>query len=253
VEDFPKQRNIPPKDELGPKRFEIQSEGFVRERFKAVRKGLDLIKKDNPNILGLTIYGSMVKGRAHEASDIDGYLYIDAERLAREEEESALNERREPRQVTFNVGEVGKLATYPAEHLYDVFKPLIIARFTESGHLKEEQVQDINVRPISAEIINEHIESMVHKLTESRETGTEAQIEPSQNLFGLFHLAIGHELDTFRTQVIEKLEALGGDGELIWRAIINESEKLEQYMYTDTRINYPKTLASARKKYISEY
>lgn len=250
MEGLPKERNIPPKEELGPKRFEIQPDSFVSERLSAVQSGVEEMREEDPNVLGVTLYGSMVKGTAHEGSDVDGYLYLDADRLAREESELATQENREPRPVTFDVGDVGNVSTYPGEHLYDVYKPLIKDKFTKDGLLNEEQISDINIRPISGEIIDRHLSSLKQGLELARNGENDVNIEPSQNLFGLFHLAVGHGLDSHRQQIIEKLEGMGQEGEEVWSKIIGQTEKLEQYMYTDTPIRYPRTLAEARNRYI---
>jgi hypothetical protein len=250
MEGVPKERNIPPKENLGPKRFEIQSDSFVHERLDAVQNGVEEMKEEDPSVVGLTMYGSMVKGKAHEGSDIDGYLYLDAERLAQNEMEQALQENREPRPVTFDTGDAGNLSTYPGEHLYDVYKPLLNEKMTKDGSLTEEQVSDINLRPISGEIIDRHLGSLQQGLEMARNGEEGVNIEPSQNLYGLFHLEVGRGLGGYRQQVIEKLEGLGQEGEEIWSKIIGQTEKLEQYMYTDTPIRYPRTLAEARNTYM---
>jgi predicted nucleotidyltransferase len=252
MEGTPKQRNIPPKEDLGPKRFEIQSDDFIRERLDIIQSGIEEMQEEDPNVLGLTMFGSMVKGKAHETSDVDGYLFLDAERLAQEEEQLAAQENREARPVTFDIGDTGNLSTYPGEHLYDVYKPLIKEKFTKGDLLNEEQISDVNIRPISEEIIDRHLSSLLQasKLSENSEDGVD--IEPSQNLYGLFHLSIGHGLEKYRQQVIEKLEEFGSEGEEIWSKIIGQTEKLEQYMYTDTPVRYPRTLAEARDLYIPE-
>ncbi|MBP7006087.1 nucleotidyltransferase domain-containing protein [Patescibacteria group bacterium] len=250
MEGIPKQRQIPTKEDLGPKRFEVQPDRFVHERLDAVQSGVEEIKGGDPSVLGLTLYGSMVKGKAHEDSDIDGYLYLDAEQLAQNEARQALQENREPRPVTFDIGDTGTLSTYPGEHLYDVYKPLIKDKFTKSGFLTEEQISDINLRPISKEIIDRHLDSLQQALKLVRNGEENVSPEPSQNLYGLFHLEVGRGLGSYRQQVIEKLEGLGQEGEEIWSMIIGQTEKMEQYMYTDTPIHYPRTLAEARNTYI---
>lgn len=252
MEGTPKKRNIPNKGDLGPKRFEIQSDTFIKERLNAVQSGVEKMKEENTNVIGLSLFGSMVKGNAHEGSDIDGYLYIDAEHLAQEEAELAAQENREPRPVTFDVVNIGNISTYPGEHLYDIYKPLIKEKFTEDGSLTEEQISDINVRPVSSEIIDRHLSLLQKGLELSKRDDTNVKIEASQNLCGLFHLAVGHGLDKYRQEIIEKLEGLGEDGESIWGNIIGQTEKLEQYMYTDTPIRYPRTLVEARAMYIHE-
>lgn len=252
MEGIPKQRNIPQKEELGPKRFEVQTDGFVKKRLDAIREGLKEMKEENPNVLGLTLFGSMVKGKAHEDSDVDGYLFLDVDRLAEEENELALQENREPRPVTFDIGDTGNLSTYPGEHLYDIYKPLIREKLTHDGSLSEEKIRDINIRPVGHDMIDKHLLSLQQAIESLKNGDSEVRIEPSQNLYGLFHLAVGHGLEGYRKYIIEELEQLGQEGEDIWRTIIRKTEQLEQYMYTDTPIHYPRTLTEARRAYISE-
>src|SRR4051812_12371483 len=61
-----------------PKRFELSREQFAMDRVKAIQGTIDAVKKDCPEILSFALFGSLVKGTTRPESDIDMYIYVDA-------------------------------------------------------------------------------------------------------------------------------------------------------------------------------
>jgi len=63
-------------DNKSDKRFLLSREQFSKDRIEALREEIDAMKSKYPEVLSLCLFGSMVKGTAHEESDIDGYLLL---------------------------------------------------------------------------------------------------------------------------------------------------------------------------------
>lgn len=61
------------------KRFKLSGEPFAKERLAKVKTTVDVLKREHPEILSFCLFGSMVKGKAKPESDIDGYLFVDAD------------------------------------------------------------------------------------------------------------------------------------------------------------------------------
>ncbi len=60
------------------KRFQIPEDIALRERLKGIQSIVRDFKKEYPEVLSFTMYGSMVKNTATPKSDIDGTLFVEA-------------------------------------------------------------------------------------------------------------------------------------------------------------------------------
>lgn len=66
---------------LEGKRFALSSNPEIQERLKNIRKIVEELKKDYPEIVSLGLRGSLVKGYANTMSDIDAVLFIDPSKI----------------------------------------------------------------------------------------------------------------------------------------------------------------------------
>ncbi len=64
-------------DRLEDKRFILSLDAESEKRLATLQEVVADLKKKYPEIIGLSLYGSLVKGYADRTSDIDGYLLYD--------------------------------------------------------------------------------------------------------------------------------------------------------------------------------
>jgi predicted nucleotidyltransferase len=263
IESLNKQR---PKNE-SEKRFVLSTEEFSRERLNAVKNEVVEMQQKYPEVLSLCMYGSMVKGTAHEGTDIDGYLFIDSE-LASERaglsEEEILEKYSYDNQMYLTKDVAEKYSTEFREGL------------KQKVNLKDEDVEHIRSRPISKKVIDDEIETLLryYRELEKHEVDMEKWFdsEPQRgsniddllayqkskpkrpeyvapSLGPMFHLDVGNGIKKYRKLFIEKLNQLGIEGEKIWEDTIRGTEMLENNLSLDEDKHYPRSLKDATKIY----
>ncbi len=256
-----------PKNET-EKRFVLSPEEFSRERLQAVKDEIAEMQAKYPEVLSLCMFGSMVKGTAHEGSDIDAYLYIDSELAAQREgipEEEILEHYPDDNQ-TYLTKEVAK------KYILEFREGL-----KEKAGLEDEAVEHVRSRPISEKVIYDEIESLLdyYKRKEEFEANTEkwfdseppkgSDIEAlvayqkakperpehmSPSLGSMFHLDAGGGIRKYRKVFVQKLSQMGAEGERIWTDTIMGTEMLENNLSLDDTKRYPRLLKDAMKAYV---
>ena len=131
------------------KRFVLSKEEFSRNRLEALKDGVREIKEEHPEVLSFCMFGSMVKGTAHEGSDIDGYLYIDSE-LAAKEKGTVEN------RILLTGANGTDFSKEAGEQYARELKDLLM----EKSGLGAEGVKDIRSMPISSSVIAHEIDSV---------------------------------------------------------------------------------------------
>lgn len=251
------------------RRFEVSKAQFSKERLSALRHGFEKFQAQNPEALAFGMFGSMVQGRAIESSDIDGFLFLDAVAVLAKNKDSSIDTVTS--EVIEHTGIIKEtMLDDKTEHQYSsAFRETIVA---ESEALTAEHLPHLFVRPVSYEIIDQHIEEfvdLIHRFDEwivkSKERedflaqGGEEKRAPSvpekptlmqvsPNLVSLFYLQLGHGLDPYRNYLLEKLSQMGEVGEVVWKGIGRGLEAFEQGTITDKK--YPRTLEEAKGTYL---
>lgn len=245
-------------------RIVIPKDNLARTRLIEVQKQINEIQSTHPEVLGLTVFGSSVSGRMHEASDIDGYLFIDVDNLP---ENSFSNK------IERGSFDIDRRRVRLSEEYVSHYKHLIGDPLQDSLNLTPLQVEHLRPLPISHQIIDVLVSDYVeyhHRIDAYNQREQEIiecldrqefDFPPSlpwpnepfnEILYGLFHMTIGHGLEPYRNQVFETLGNLGEKGELIWSEIIEHTIGMETKMGNDPRTNgikFPKTLSSAKSAY----
>lgn len=245
-----------------PKRFSPSSEPFAVERRKGLRRAFETYQEQHPELVGLTLYGSIIKTRSEaEAirlresatkakhrpdSDIDGFFFINAEQVERQTGNLEVIE------YEHTAGEITN-AHFRRDISQRYRAELHAAVSRELTDMSGDQVRSLNVVPVSFQIV-EHLLQEWQKKVQGRE-----QFEPSPEarrntylapqIYQMFFLAIGHGLDEYRRQVLDFLSGLGARGEEMWLELITLVELNEQDATLDPRRHYPRTLEEARKMY----
>lgn len=258
-----------------PKRFRLSNQELAKERVAVIKEEVKTLQKSHPEALSFCIFGSQTTGTARPESDIDGYLFVDvvkaaeARHLSPDEILETQKNKDSETPTTYLTDEVASEYISP---LREVFK--------EKLSLSDEQVAHVRSRPISREIIDEHLGSLLEqikkleeykKAVEKRELNNpfdkpghtveeiEAYIESrpqhppfpysGTNLSAMFHLDIGGGIGEYRQYLLDKLSRIGQTGEKAWRVIIEGTEEMEQHLRSDTEVSYPRTLEQARQVY----
>lgn len=258
------------------KRFVLSKEDFSNERLTAVKEEVEEIKEKYPEVLSLCMFGSMVKGTAHEGSDVDAYLYIDSAKAAERKgvTEEEILETHERLDEVYLTKEVAKL------YILEFRNGL-----KEKADLEDKDVEHIRSRPISEKIINDEIKALTDYYTEKEKIDTfyerlaewekkkpevgvsidellayqksrpEMPRSPSlvmPDLGPMFHLEVGGGIRKYRKMFLDKLVELGPVGEKIWAKTIESTEIMENNLSTDESKRYPRTLADAVRVYSPE-
>lgn len=232
-------------------RFNLSPEGFAKERITAVKGTVSEMQQNNPEVLSLCAFGSMVRGNPRPDSDIDGYLYVDA---------ASLVDALEPEDIARNGATLLK-----REEAEQKYIQTFVTKMTSKTTMTAEQVrQGIKVRPISRDIVLRHIDFLKKesekmgdydaavKQWEQTHSGEVPHMPETVNstttLSGMFHLETGGGIRQYRNLVINELSGMGEVGEKIWHNVMRETEMMENYLSTTDK-HYPRTLAEARKLY----
>lgn len=244
------------------KRFKLNREEFAKERYSALKKALAEIRKENPEVLSFCMYGSMAKGEAGPSSDIDGYIFVDVEKLQGDPGKKVV-------ETGLNVGErpdapkskkaYAKL-TRDLEHFYLCkFK----RELRKSAVLGDKQLQDIRVLPISRDIIDMQVDELKRSfenpeksmrrtpswLDENKTVEVEEAVvtHVGDNLSRMFHLDVGGGIRGYRAYLLKKLSGMGETGERIWHQIIVTTATMEHFSLSAAK--YPQTLEEAQSIY----
>lgn len=250
--------------EVETQRFRLSREPFARERIRAVKETMDELKDQHPEFLSMCLFGSLVKGRTRPDSDIDAYVFVDAERVERTDEKPII-QKHERAQIF-------------RDDLQDLYENLVRESLARKAELSKEQVEHVRVRPISKEIVDGEISRLVayeekwdeYKDLQRRyddefeqwlkdgEKGEFSQTRPEMpnvetagtNLFPIFHLAVGREIRGYREYAIGKLLGMGEAGDKVWKHIVGSVEDMERNLTTDERRTfYPRTVEAAARRF----
>lgn len=254
----------------GAKRFELSEDPIIREKVTIYREGFRKLQATHPEVIGATLFGSSVKGRAVGESDVDSAIFVDAQRAA--ERNNSFSTHTDIREESDGTKEIQTLFNPVAGYYY--FTELnkhVNSRSQNNGGII---VEHATVFPMSPEILKLHLDIYIQstqdffsyhcavindRVNQSRNgkqatPSTEStQLEPSfflpsSDITSLFHLQIGHGLDKYRQEVIERLED-NPYGEYAWRNICDSVEIFEGWSQRSGK-RFPRRLAQARKTYI---
>ncbi|MBI4652928.1 nucleotidyltransferase domain-containing protein [Candidatus Kuenenbacteria bacterium] len=230
------------------KRFSFSPEEPERKKRTGIQKAIEVLQKKYPEILGMTLFGSLAKGTDNKFSnDIDGYVYLEADDVAKKE-----NMKTE--QIVFytdrNRGDILKgkvLNPRLKKEIAQKYEAEIRQELLQNNpELKPCQVEHTWVFPINEVIINNLIDGYVDR-----------KYEAGDMLRGLFHLRVGQgkKIQKYRKIIIDKLDSLGERGEEAWQRFIHTVAFFEQ----DTRVEgtearveeryYPQTIQEAKRVY----
>ncbi len=231
------------------RRFTLATEISARTRLDSFRDAIKTFQKEHSEVLGATIYGSMIKGdQAKATSDIDSFLYIDAETLPDEEKIKNSNE---------------------VESEYHSY-------FLKSLNVNEEEskyYKDLRIKLLSGQILEDDINSYIKyeknieeykKILKEKYTYEISEEEKEKLLSqepkikridfaisGMFHARIGSGIKKYRQLFLDKINALSDKkmAEKIWDDVYFNLKTYEQRNDPNRNIKIPSTLSEALRVY----
>jgi len=231
------------------RRFTLATETSARTRLDNFRDGVKNFQKQNPEVLGATVYGSMIKGeQAKETSDVDAFLYIDKEILPE--------------------GEKGKSEDIVgSEYRNNFLKSLNISEEEASKYygdlrlkLLDGQVldNDINDRIKYDNQMKAHKKMLEEKYTyeatdeeKERLLSQEPQFKNDFAISGMFHARVGSGIEKYRRLFLDKINTLPDKeiAEKIWNDIYFDLKTYEQRNDPTKIIEIPSILTDALRVY----
>lgn len=245
--DVEEQPQIKPPEAMSPAlpreniehRFSLSDEQFSRDRLNTLRDALMLAQSEHPEILALSLFGSMTKGTAKETSDIDAYVFVDSEQVHDGDYELS-------RQLLD--GKDSHVAYQLGTDVQNMYKDCFRKYMFDHSDINKDQIEHLFAVPMCYQIIDEQVEELRKNYQEK------SSFNYINHVTDMFHLQMGKGLDKYRSYLIDKLNKLeGSEGDLLWKGIMNEVITVERYREKNAGVNfavhYPQSLEEATRIY----
>jgi len=207
---------------LGPDAIENKLDrSFAPEALRTAREGWNEMRQAHPDFYtGMTIYGSLVKGRAHEQSDVDAVVFYDPDSAYGKSFDSYAAMVEQPNEdIARHIGKRFRHKAYS-----DTFQG--VGSYTKVA--MNERIIDDNI-------------AFAEQATQRPETA-DGGIDPG--LIDLFHMRVGEgDIQAYRQRVVDNLAA-SAQGETVWREMMNQLKTKEE-MRRGAEIHLPGSLAEA--------
>lgn len=216
---------------LSNHRFKLNAES--KDTLSKFRDELKKHMSEHPEIVGVTVYGSQLKGRArgendeNGRSDIDSFIFVDEDKCP------YLNQKELDKGVADTTGNNYRIVS-SGDGAAGKLKKIIQDEF----NYDDLGMKDMRVRLISEARINNDLDVLiehVRKIIAAEKSVDESDSYPDLNdrvfdaaeLGKLFHLQLGRGLDVYRKKILDKLKSLGDIGDKIWKDYILEQITFE--------------------------
>lgn len=235
-------------EKTSERRFELPVQDEARARLDTFRTTIKELQKDNPEILGATVYGSMIKGKqARAESDIDAFLYVDTENPASGEIESD-----EYRQKVLQ--KLGAEDTENSKYYGDLRVQALSTSIIEKEindqldfYKKEEEYKRMIEEKYSYDSSDEEKELLLKQEPEFRTI--------QFGIASMFHARVGSGIEKYRKNFLEKIVTLEdtADAQKLWNEVASQIRTYEQRKDPNIKIETPDTLREALRIYDPEF
>lgn len=205
-----------------------------RPQFEIVKQVANQLLNDEKfkeaGILAINLYGSLIRydskkkrNVAEKDSDLDMFIFFDANKI--EHKYTNKNE------VLFGIKKI--------------FREQLANTHEFTNETIKEMVKHIGLRTINLKIIDNALKNIGDKKVHF-------DYVYKEKLAMMFILSIGTGLNKYRKYLLIKLKTMGKKGESIWKKIIGELKKFENYRREDGEKipKYPETIDDAIKMYL---
>jgi predicted nucleotidyltransferase/uncharacterized protein YbaR (Trm112 family) len=239
------------------KRFLPATNDQAKERLNLFRNEVKNFQKNHPEFLGATLYGSMIKGdQAKKSSDIDTFLYIDAEKLPEQKKNDDYQSlEREYRSEFLNDLHV---SPNEAKKYYSDLRTKILSNDILEKDLNERIEYDRQYKEYiktKDDLFNEEYLNAAPDVQEKlrdQVTAMDPEFKSINfSIAGMFHARIGDGIQKYRRLFLEKLVAIP-DQELsqdIWEDIYIHLYTMETRSDFSIKIEIPRMLNDALRLY----
>ncbi len=202
---------------LEGRRAKLSEDPRVQEIVKDVRLVVDEMKFEHPEVMGFGMFGSLVKGYAKPASDIDGFLYIDVDQL-------------------LGADSTQKPITYSERA--KVLSEEFVHRLQKKGRV----IDHVFVGRLDKKFLDSQLSNPGKRSAEY--------------LARFFMLSIGKEILPYRERILDRMSQLGTNQQEIFSVMMDELSRLENTGFPDEVVKerrklYPKTVEEARAYFLA--
>jgi predicted nucleotidyltransferase len=207
-------------ESLEGRRAALSSDPRVLEITKDLRRVVEEMKCEYPDLVGVGLFGSLVKGYARPDSDVDAFLYVDTNRVITKDPEASGVALVTPNSRTKFLGEE------------------FMRRIQERGR----QIDHVFVGRLDEKFI---------KTLFGRPGDASAKY-----LARFFMVSLGKDILDYRASILDRLTALGVQGDRMFIAMMDELSSLENFGFSSDveaqrRALYPKTIDAARSYFLA--
>lgn len=237
------------------RRFELPVQNEAKARLDAFRRGVKDYQQKSPEVLGATVFGSMIKGKqARSESDVDAYLYIDAE-------DPRYNQKPSQEYKTEFLESTGVTDKEDQEKYYHDMRPQIL-----SSVVIGKEIEDRLEYYMEKEQFKKTRDQALDRLLlvagkEGRTLTTEERKSLDENspkfrtidsgVAGMFHARVGSGLEKYRELFLEKIMSLPDRkvAEKLWAEVAADLKTFEKRSDRNVAIELPDTLDKALMTY----
>ncbi|MEI7810230.1 MAG: nucleotidyltransferase domain-containing protein [bacterium] len=231
------------------RRFTPAIETSAKTRLNNFRDGIKDFQKQNPEVLGATVYGSMIKGeQAKETSDIDAFLYIDKETLPEGENGKSKDvvelEYRNNFLKSLNIPE-GEVSKY-----YGDLRPKLLDNQTLDNDINT-RIEYDNKMKAYKKMLEEKYTYEASDEEKEKLLSQEPQFKNDFAISGMFHARVGRGIEKYRHMFLDKVNALPDKemAEKIWNEVYFDLKTFEERSDPNKKIEIPSTLNDALRVY----
>ncbi len=206
--------------DLEGRRGMTSADPAVREITKDVRAVVEGMKKDFPDVVGIGLFGSLVKGYAHPSSDVDAFLFMDIERFS---------------------------SAAPDESGMRVVSPSIRGKFLMDEFMRRIQARGRMIDHVFlGRADHSFLESLLSRPSE----------HSAKYLARFFMISSGTEILSYREFILDRLVELKDKGDYLFLGMMDELSRLENFGFPEEVIRarrklYPVTLEAARAYFLA--
>ncbi|MDQ5971092.1 MAG: transf 2 protein [Patescibacteria group bacterium] len=240
---------ITPKTNTNERRFLPAAESSAKLRLDNFRTGIKDFQKKNPEVLGATVYGSMIKGdQAKETSDVDAFLYIDNETLP--EDEKNKNEDVVESEYRNNFLKSLNIPEDEASKYYGDLRPKLLDSKTLDNDIKS-RIEHDNQMKAYKKMLEEKYTYDASDEEKEKLLSQEPQFKNDFAISGMFHARVGSGIEKYRRLFLEKVKALPDEemAEQIWKDVYFDLKTYEERSDPSKKIEIPSTLKDALRVY----
>lgn len=206
--------------DLEGRRGMASADPAVREITRDVRAVVEEMKRDFPDVVGIGLFGSLVKGYAHPSSDVDAFLFMDIERFS---------------------------SATPDESGMRVISPSIRGKFLMDEFMRRIQARGRMIDHVFlGRADHSFLESLLSRPSE----------HSAKYLARFFMISSGTDILSYREFILDRLVELKDKGDYLFLGMMEELSRLENFGFPEDVIKerrklYPVTLEAARAYFLA--